>query len=114
MSKDVKAVRRYCRMRILPPLRAEDVQKAPDQGTTLRNRLIRLMSHSVGECKKLIAEFLFVLCKRSVSRMVKYCGFGHSAGLLADYGFLGRLGEQRRASDSDDSETEDYRQVEPE
>jgi hypothetical protein len=101
-------------MRILPPLRAADVERPPTEGNAFRNRLIRLMSQSVGECKKLIAEFLFVLCKRSVSRMVKYCGFGHAAGLIADYGFLGRLSEQRRASDSDDSETEDYKQVEPE
>lgn len=110
----MKAVRRYCRMRILPPLRASDVEKPPEQGTALRNRLIRLMGQSVGDTKKLVAEFLFVLCKRSVPRMVKYCGFGHSAGLLADYGFLGRLSEQRRASDSEDSETEDYKQVEQE
>jgi hypothetical protein len=101
-------------MRILPPLRATDVERPPDEGNSLRNRLIRVMGKSAGECKKLIAEFLFVLCKRSVPRMVKYCGFGHSAGLLADYGFLGRLSEQRRASDSDDSETEDYKQVEQE
>lgn len=72
------------------------------------------MSQGVGECRKIVAEFIFVLCKRSVPRMVKYCGFGHAAGLLADYGFLGRLGDTRRGSDSDDSETEDYRQVAPE
>lgn len=101
-------------MRILPPLHALDVERPPDQGNELRNRLIRLMGQSIGECKKLVAEFLFVLCKRSVPRMLKYCGFGHSAGLLADHGFLGRLSEQRRASDSDDSETEDYKQVESE
>lgn len=43
--------------------------------------------------------------------MIKYCGFGHSAGLLANYGFLGKS-QQRSASDSEDSETEDYRRVE--
>ncbi|KAI6240807.1 Synembryn [Aphelenchoides fujianensis] len=113
LCRDVKAVRRYCRMRILPPLRAADVERPPDAGDTTRNRMIRLMSQGVGECRKIVAEFIFVLCKRSVPRMVKYCGFGHAAGLLADYGFLGRLGDTRRGSDSDDSETEDYRQVAP-
>lgn len=72
------------------------------------------MKQSVSNAKRVVAELLFVLCKRSVSRMIKYCGFGHSAGLLSDYGFLGRLSEQRRASDSEDSETEDYKQVEQE
>ncbi|KAI6210203.1 hypothetical protein M3Y96_00302700 [Aphelenchoides besseyi] len=113
LCRDIKAVRRYCRMQILPPLRAADVERPPESGETMRNRLIRLMSQSVGECRKIVAEFLFVLCKRSVPRMVKYCGFGHAAGLLADYGFLGHLGDARRDSDSEDSETDDYKQVAP-
>ncbi|CAD5227095.1 unnamed protein product [Bursaphelenchus xylophilus] len=112
LSKDNKAVRRYCRQRILPPLRANDVERPPEEGNAFRNKMIRVMTKSVGNVKRLVADFLFILCKRSVNRMIKYCGFGHSAGLLADYGFLGRVSEGRRASDSEDSETEDYKQVE--
>ena len=88
LCKDNKAARRFCRLRILPPLHAADVARPPNEGTTTRNRLVRLMSRSMGNCKTLIAEFLFVLCKRSVPRLVKYCGFGHAAGHLADYGYL--------------------------
>lgn len=45
--------------------------------------------------------------------MIKYCGFGHSAGLLANYGFLGTATVTKKsASDSEDSETEDYKKVE--
>ncbi|CAD5221507.1 unnamed protein product [Bursaphelenchus okinawaensis] len=113
LCKENKAARRYCRQRILPPLRANDVEHPPEEGMAFRNKIIRIMTKSVGTLKRIVAEFLFVLCKRSVSRMIKYCGFGHSAGLLADYGFLSKIGEVRRASDSEDSETEDYKQVEP-
>lgn len=83
---------------------------------------------------ELASEFLFVLCKRSgrfdfqnffrlirikksiihfpVSRLIKYCGFGHSAGLLANYGILGQALAPKHASDSEDSETEEYKQLE--
>lgn len=46
--------------------------------------------------------------------MIKYCGFGHSAGLFANYGCLGSaiVNTGRRESDSEDSETEDYKSVE--
>lgn len=43
---------------------------------------------------------------------MKYTGFGHSAGLLANHGLLGSINETRRASDSEDSETDDYKEVE--
>lgn len=48
----------------------------------------------------------------TVSRLLKYCGFGNAAGLLANYGFLGAINQPKRQSDSEDSETEDYKQVE--
>lgn len=45
--------------------------------------------------------------------MIKYCGFGHSAGLFANYGFLGAATIAKKSeSDSEDSETEDYKKVE--
>lgn len=45
--------------------------------------------------------------------MIKYCGFGHSAGLLANYGFLGAATVTKQSeSNSEDSETDDYKIVE--
>uniref|UniRef100_A0A914RPK3 Uncharacterized protein n=1 Tax=Parascaris equorum TaxID=6256 RepID=A0A914RPK3_PAREQ len=66
-----KEARRFARLKVMPPLRAEDVERRPD-----------------------------------------YCGFGNAAGLLANYGFLGAINQPKRQSDSEDSETEDYKQVE--
>lgn len=47
----------------------------------------------------------------SVNRMIKYTGYGNSAGLLANRGLM--LGGQSQgqgdySSDSEDSETEEY------
>uniref|UniRef100_A0AC34GNH9 Synembryn-A n=1 Tax=Panagrolaimus sp. ES5 TaxID=591445 RepID=A0AC34GNH9_9BILA len=110
LCKNHKAARRYCRLKVIPPLKAEHVEKPPDEGKTLRNKIIKILTLN-GPCKDAAAEFLFVLCKRSVPRLIKYTGFGHSAGLLANYGFLGAINEQKRESDSEDSETESYNEV---
>uniref|UniRef100_A0A915DXK4 Synembryn-A n=1 Tax=Ditylenchus dipsaci TaxID=166011 RepID=A0A915DXK4_9BILA len=109
-----KQARRYCRLCVLPPLTAKEVEHAPESGATLRNKLVRLIQQAnASNCHQLAAEFLFVLCKRSVNRLIKYCGFGHSAGLLANYGFLGAATNMVKSnSDSEDSETEDYKDVE--
>uniref|UniRef100_A0A1I7ZGD3 Synembryn-A n=1 Tax=Steinernema glaseri TaxID=37863 RepID=A0A1I7ZGD3_9BILA len=107
-----KGARRYCRLQILPPLKSSDVQRRPDEGDTLRAKVIRLMM-SAGPCAEMAAELLFTLCKQSPGRMMKYCGLGHAAGLFANKGLFGSINNRiRRASDSDDSDTEDYRQVE--
>ncbi|GMS96006.1 hypothetical protein PENTCL1PPCAC_18181 [Pristionchus entomophagus] len=106
-----KAVRRYCRIKIIPPLTAADVERPPERGDTMRNKIIRLM-HSSSQPRELAAQFMYVLCKRSVNRLIKYTGLGNAAGLLANSGLLGRINEGRRASDSEDSETEDYKEVE--
>lgn len=112
LCSNLKQARRYCRMKVIPPLTAIEVERRPDEGNDLRNKIVRLIgSSSAGE---LASEFLFILCKRSASRMIKYCGFGHSAGLFANYGCLGSaiVNTGRRESDSEDSETEDYKSVE--
>ncbi|KAI3420451.1 hypothetical protein GPALN_003748 [Globodera pallida] len=112
LCSEHKAARRFCRMKILPPLTEDDVRRRPEEGGSFRNKMVRLMS-STSRYGELTAEILFVLCKRSVCRLMKYCGFGHSAGLLANYGFLGQATTaQRRPSDSEDSETEEYKRVE--
>lgn len=48
---------------MLPPLR--DVKNRPEVGNSLRNKLVRLMTHIDTDVKHCAAEFLFVLCKES-------------------------------------------------
>ncbi|KAI4882252.1 hypothetical protein NFI96_028672 [Prochilodus magdalenae] len=99
---------------ILPPLR--DVSVRPEEGTTVKSRLVRLMTHLDTELKHCAADLLFVLCKENVRRFVKYTGYGNAAGLLATRGLLG--GQRSKATSSgmqyssdSDSDTEEYRQV---
>lgn len=113
-----RILRRYLRSRVLPPL--GDVSKRPEEGNTLRNRLVRLMTR--GDTRQLAAELLFVLCKERVNRLVKYTGYGNAAGLLASKGLLLLGGGQsggaggsgaQYSSDSEDSETEEYARQRP-
>lgn len=48
---------------VLPPLK--DVKERPEIGCTVRNKLVRLMTHIDMAVKQGAAEFLFVLCKES-------------------------------------------------
>jgi hypothetical protein len=48
---------------VLPPLKEAKVR--PEIGTTIRNKLVRLMTHVDMGVKQGAAEFLFVLCKES-------------------------------------------------
>ncbi|KAL3985439.1 Guanine nucleotide exchange factor synembryn family protein [Acanthocheilonema viteae] len=111
LSSQVKEARRYLRLLVIPPLHAADVERRPDDGAELRNRMIRLMM-SISNTQDLAAEFIFILCKKSVNRFVKYCGFGHAAGLLANRGILNTMNTPKHQSDSEASETEDYKAVE--
>ncbi|XP_076008093.1 chaperone Ric-8A-like [Genypterus blacodes] len=109
-----RETRQYIRKHILPPLR--DVSQRPEEGSTVKNRLIRLMTHLDTDLKHCAADLLFVLCKENVRRFVKYTGYGNAAGLLATRGLLCRQGgrafncDTHYSSDSD-SDTEEYRQV---
>lgn len=105
-----RSIRKFCRTKVLPPLK-DEVKNLPEEGSTLRNRLCKLLTSPILEVKELTADFLFVLCKESVNRMIKYTGYGNSAGLLANRGLM--LGGQSQgqgdySSDSEDSETEEY------
>uniref|UniRef100_A0A914CD92 Synembryn-A n=1 Tax=Acrobeloides nanus TaxID=290746 RepID=A0A914CD92_9BILA len=111
LCKNHKAARRYCRLKVIPPLHAKHVELPPDEGKEFRNKIIRIM-RSDANCRELAAEFLFILCKRSVPRLIKYTGFGHAAGILANSGLLGAINEKKRDSDSEASDTEDYKEVE--
>lgn len=74
MSKSNKLIRQYCRLKVLPPLKRADLLRLPQQGNQLRNKLVRLMTDPNLQLKRLSAQFLFVLCKESVQRLVKYTG----------------------------------------
>lgn len=105
------AIRKFCRQKVLPPLRGE-VKRLPEDGDSLRNKLCKLLTSPVTEVKDLVAHFIFILCKENVNRMVKYTGYGNCAGLLAQFGLL-KLGDsgQRKgdySSNSEDSDTEEY------
>lgn len=104
-------IRRYLRTVILPPLR--DVKKRPEEGNELRNHLCKLLTSSATQLADLSAELLFILCKENVGRMIKYTGYGNAAGLFANRGLLaGRSNPVNDySSDSEDSDTEEYKQI---
>lgn len=49
----------------------------------------------------------------SVGRMVKYTGFGNAAGHLAQKGLLSGVRSAHYSSSSDDSDTEEYLEAQP-
>ncbi|XP_072311779.1 chaperone Ric-8A-like isoform X2 [Eucyclogobius newberryi] len=106
-----RETRKYLRNQILPPLR--DVSQRPEDGSTVKSRIVRLMTHLDTDLKHCAADLIFVLCKENVRRFVKYTGYGNAAGLLATRGLLGGQSTQsisaHYSSDSD-SDTEEYRQ----
>ncbi|XP_028177372.1 synembryn-A [Ostrinia furnacalis] len=110
-ARGCRAQRKWLRGRVLPPLR--DVSRPPERGRTTRNQLCRLLTTPVTAVRDLVAEFLFVLCKEKVGRMVKYTGFGNAAGHLAQKGLLGGGRGAQYSSSSDDSDTEEYLEAAP-
>ncbi|KAF7643676.1 hypothetical protein LDENG_00235420, partial [Lucifuga dentata] len=109
MEKRLDRTRKFLRSKVLPPLR--DVTTRPEVGGTLRNKLVRLMTHIDTDVKNSAAEFLFVLCKESVSRFIKYTGFGNAAGLLAARGLLMGGRDSGVYSEDEDSDTDEYREA---
>ncbi|XP_022647938.1 synembryn-A-like isoform X2 [Varroa jacobsoni] len=106
-SRGSRVIRKYLKSRILPPL--EDVMNRPEEGDTLRNKLVRLMTSPLTEVKCAAADLLFVLCKEKVGRLIKYTGYGNAAGLLASRGLmLGGRGQGQYSSESENSDTEEY------
>jgi hypothetical protein len=109
------AIRHYVRSQVLPPLGDGDVKTRPEEGTTTRNHLCKLLTYPSTQISDLVAELLFVLCKENVGRMIKYTGYGNAAGLFAKRGLLGgRISENQAqySSDSEDSDTDEYKQLE--
>uniref|UniRef100_A0A6I8RIU9 Synembryn n=1 Tax=Xenopus tropicalis TaxID=8364 RepID=A0A6I8RIU9_XENTR len=97
--------------KVLPPLK--DVSNRPEVGMTVRNKLVRLMTHVDLGVKQIAAEFLFVLCKERVDSLLKYTGYGNAAGLLAARGLLAGGRGDRWYSDDEDTDTEEYLLAKP-
>ena len=114
MSKANKRIRNYCKLKVLPPLKRDDLVNLPQSGASIRNKLVKLMTDQNLQIKRLCAQFLFILCKESVGRLIKYTGYGNAAGLLAEAGLMLSTHGDRSAysSDSDDSDSEDYKKLE--
>lgn len=110
-SRCTSVTRRFIRAQILPPLMS-DVKKRPEEGSTVRNHLCKLLTYPSTQISDLVAELLFVLCKENVGRMIKYTGYGNAAGLFAKRGLLGGRNsenQQQYSSDSEDSDTDEYK-----
>lgn len=110
-SRQHREIRRYIKAQVLPPLK--DVKMRPEIGTTLRNKLVRLMTHVDTGVKQCSAEFLFVLCKESVENLLKYTGYGNAAGLLVARGLLAGGRGETQYSDDENSDTEEYKSAKP-
>ncbi|XP_070622443.1 chaperone Ric-8A [Erythrolamprus reginae] len=106
-----RQTRKFLKSKVLPPLR--DVKNRPEVGNMLRNKLVRLMTHIDTDVKHCAAEFLFVLCKESVSRFVKYTGYGNAAGLLAARGLMAGGQTEGEYSEDEDTDTEEYKEAKP-
>ncbi|KAL1228212.1 Synembryn-A [Trichinella spiralis] len=114
IARSNRIYRKYLRHEILPPLK--DVHTRPENDVTIRGKLVRFMT-SVTHVSMWVADFLYVLCKENVDRLVKYTGFGNAAGLLASLGMLttaqlkNSKTDESNCSSSTDSETEEYKQA---
>ncbi|KAM4553917.1 chaperone Ric-8B isoform 2-T2 [Fundulus diaphanus] len=110
-SRCHREIRRYIKPQVLPPLK--DVKNRPEVGTTIRNKLVRLMTHVDMGVKQTAAEFLFVLCKESVDNLLKYTGYGNAAGLLVARGLLAGGRGETQYSEDEDSDTDEYKSAKP-
>ncbi|XP_020311986.1 synembryn-B-like isoform X1 [Oncorhynchus kisutch] len=110
-SRYHREIRRYIKTQVLPPLK--EVKVRPEIGSTIRNKLVRLMTHVDMGVKQSAAEFLFVLCKENVDNLLKYAGYGNAAGLLVARGLLAGGRGETKYSDDEDSDTEEYKSAKP-
>ncbi|XP_047140562.1 synembryn-A isoform X2 [Hydra vulgaris] len=79
-------IRKYLKKLVLPPLKVSDIR--PEQNKDLRGRIVALMTTFNVPLKNMAADFLFVLCKENNVRLIRYAGYGNSAGYLASRGLL--------------------------
>merc|ERR1719187_228533 len=115
LSRSHPPVRKYLRSVVLPPLKGSDVRQKPEVGSSARAKLVRMLAGSDAEVGTMVAEFLFVLCKENVGRMVKYTGYGNAAGLLASRGLMtggrGDMADTFSEDEDTEDEDEDYKKV---
>ncbi|XP_065912094.1 synembryn-A-like [Dysidea avara] len=103
-------IRKFLRQEILPPI--GKVAARPDIGSSLKSRLVKLMTGTAGGVETIVADLLYILCKENPNRLVKHTGYGNAAGLLMSRGMLGGRTQPQEFvySDDEDSDTEEYLQ----
>ncbi len=107
---------------ILP--KREDLHRLPEEGPSLRARVIRLLKHHSHTLKSVTGELLFALClynrtfsnsdvasntfilssQCSASRLVWHIGYGNAAGVLAAHGMFAPPAGVHQDSDAEDDE----------
>ncbi|KJE91322.1 hypothetical protein CAOG_02474 [Capsaspora owczarzaki ATCC 30864] len=70
---------------------------APEEGTSLRAALIRLLTSHVSQVNALAGDVLLILCKGNLAKLVRMTGYGNAAGLLANRGLFGQPLDDRSA-----------------
>ena len=68
------------------------------------------MTSHVTNIKEMVADFLFILCKENMSRLIKYTGYGNAAGMLFQRGLLtgGKNEPTTVYSTDEDTDTDEY------
>ena len=107
LSRSCKVLRKHMREKILPP--RKDVHIMPQEGQELKNDLVRMMTGVNREIGELVSEFLFVLCKENVDRLLKYTGYGNAAGMMFTRGLGLRSPQPADYSEDEDTDTEEFK-----
>jgi len=108
IARSLRLVRKYLKFVILPPLTATDLKEKPEDGNTLKAKLVSLLTNTNGDISTMVAELLFVLCKENVGRLIKHTGYGNAAGLLARRGLMAGGRGAGDFSEDEESDTEEY------
>jgi len=100
-------IRKYLRSKILPAYVPSD--KRPEENDDVRGMIVRLMTTVDISLKNMAADFLFVLCKENTDRLIRYAGYGNSAGYLASQGLMipGMVSTQGEYSDDELTDVDD-------
>eukprot|EP00111_Clytia_hemisphaerica_P023177 TCONS_00068176-protein len=86
ICRDVPLMRKYLRGEVLPPLSI--TKERPEERQDACGDIVRLMTTVDVMLKNMAADFLFVLCKENTERLIRYTGYGNSAGFLATRGLM--------------------------
>jgi len=108
ISRSLRLVRKFLKSVILPPLTATDIKEKPEEGNSLKAKLVSLLTNTNGDISTMVAELLFVLCKENVGRLIKHTGYGNAAGLLARRGLMAGGKGAGDFSEDEESDTEEY------